>query len=78
MRADLQLLAVAPPGTRVFVAGRAGVRKSMYHGASASDGQSTLELVCTPLEVYAVIDGACRAGPEYDTELLASCAIVGP
>ena len=56
----------------------AALRKGVYHGAQVTDGQSTLELVCTLPEVYEVIDEACRTGPEYDTELLAGCAIVGP
>ncbi len=93
MFADLrQLLAVAPGPQHVclrtlFVAGPASraarvigaaLRNGVYHGAYVADGQSTLELVCTLPEVYAVIDDACRAAPDYDTELLASCAIVGP
>lgn len=93
MLADLHQLLTVAPGPQhvclrtVFVAGPAAnaarvigaaLRKSVYRGAYVADGQSTVELVCTLPEVYAVIDDACRSGPAYDTELLASCAIVGP
>jgi hypothetical protein len=56
----------------------AALRKGVYHGAHVADGLSTLEVICTLPEVYAVIDDACRSGAEYDSDLLASCAIVGP
>jgi len=74
----LRALFVAGPASRAARVIGAALRKGVYHGAYVTDGQSTLELVCTLSEVYAVIDDACRTGPEYDTELLAGCAIVGP
>ena len=91
--ADINQLLTVAPGPHhvclrtVFVAGspeRAGrvisaaVRRGAYHGAYVADGLSTLELVCTLPEVYAVIEDACRAGPEPDLDLWSACGIVGP
>lgn len=93
MLADLrQLLGVAPGPEHVclrtiFVGGPAAraarvigaaLRKGVYHGAYVTDGRSTLEVICTLPETYEVIDAACRTGPEYDTQLLGGCAVVGP
>ena len=93
MLADInQLLAVAPGAHHVcvrtvFVAGpvaratrviSAALRKNVYRGAHVAEGLSAVELVCTLAEAYAVIDDACRDSPEYDADLLAHCAIVGP
>jgi len=93
MLADLnQLLALAPGPDHVcvrtiFVAGpieganrviSAAVRRAVYQGAQVAEGLSVVELVCTLPEVYATIDDACRVTPEYDADLMARCAIVGP
>jgi hypothetical protein len=93
MLADINQLNTVAPGPQhvclrtMFVAGpveRAGriisaaVRRSVYQGAYVADEMSTIELVCTLPEVYAVIEDAARAGPETDHDLWAACGIVGP
>jgi hypothetical protein len=74
----LRTLFIAGPASRAARVIGAALHKGVYHGAHVADGLSTLELVCSLPEAYAVIDDACRTGPEYDSELLSSCAIVGP
>lgn len=93
MLADINQLVSVAPGPHhvclrtIFVAGPAvqaarlvgaALRKGVYHGAYVADGLSTIELVCTLPEAYAIIDDACRAAPEYDASLWAACGIVGP